>query len=92
MALHLASSNEPRRILRDNAGAVDRAATVKQMAEHLVAAILHDSLDTSSDVDVIECLRHTPELYHWRLVLDHLDDALYLAKMTLVAREMDDRK
>ncbi|MDB5550638.1 MAG: hypothetical protein JWL86_622 [Rhizobium sp.] len=88
MTLQLVSSTAARRITRDADGAIDRAATVKQMAEHLVAAILHDSLDTSSDVDVIECLRTTPELYHYRIVLDHMDDAMAEAKQTLVAMEI----
>jgi hypothetical protein len=65
-----------------------RADTVKQMAEHLVAAILHDRLDTSSDIDVIECLRNAPERYHARTVLDHMDDAMLEAKQTLIAMEM----
>lgn len=60
------------------------------MASHLVAAILHDSLDTSSDMDVIACLLNTPERFQSRIVLDHLDDALYLAKQTLIAKEIGD--
>jgi hypothetical protein len=87
MTLHLASSNEVRRILRDDSGLIDRDATVKQMADHLVAAILA-GLNTASDIDVIEYLRHTPERYHSRTILDHLDDALLEAKQVLIAMEM----
>lgn len=65
-----------------------RTCVVKVMAEHLVAAILHDRLDTSSDIDVIECLRSTPERFNWRTIHDHMDDALYSAKQTVFAMEM----
>ena len=65
-----------------------RSATVKEMAEHLVAAILHGGLDTSNDVDVIECLRCAPPRYHYRKVLDHMDVAMVEAKQILIAAEM----
>jgi hypothetical protein len=45
-------------------------------------------IDTSSDIDVIECLRNAPERYHARTVLDHMDDAMLEAKQTLIAMEM----
>lgn len=61
---------------------------VRRMAEHLVAAILHDGLNTSSDIDVITTLYNSPERFPSRTVLDHMDDALYEAKQTLIAREM----
>ena len=70
--------------------AMDRAEIVQNMAEHLVAAILHDRLDTSSDIDVIECLLHTPERYQSRVVLNHMDDALADAKQTLIAMEISE--
>ena len=66
----------------------DRAEIVKTMSEHLVAAILHNKLDTSSDIDVIECLRNTPERYQSRVVLNHMDDALFSAKQVLIAMEI----
>jgi hypothetical protein len=68
--------------------ALDRDEIIKSMAEHLVAAILHDRLDTSSDIDVIDCLLHTPERFQSRVVLNHMDDALVEAKQTLIAMEM----
>lgn len=68
--------------------AMDRADIVKIMAEHLVAAILHNHLDTSSDIDVIQCLLDTPERFQSRTVLNHLDDALYAAKQELLAMEI----
>lgn len=68
--------------------AIPRDDIVKSMADYLVAAILYSRLDTSSDMDVIEALLNTPERYQSRVVLNHLDDALYLAKQTLVAKEM----
>lgn len=68
----------------------NRDDIVKRMAEYLIAAILHDALDTSSDIDVIQCLLDTPDRFQSRVVLNHLDDALYLAKQTLIAREMGD--
>ena len=55
MTLHLVSS-DARRIIRNESGALDRAATIIRMSEHLGAAILHQGLDTSSDSDVIASL------------------------------------
>ena len=70
--------------------ATSRDEIVKSMAEHLIAAILHDRLDTSSDIDVIQCLLDTPERYQSRVVLNHVDDALLEAKQILIAREMSE--
>jgi len=67
--------------------AIPRDEIVKSMAEHLVAAILHANLDTSRDIDVIQTLRETPERYQTRVVLDHMDDALYSAKRIMIERE-----
>ena len=68
--------------------ALRRDEIVDIMAAHLVAAILHDSLDTSSDMDCIQCLLNTPERFQSRVVLNHLDDALIEAKQQLVRKEM----
>lgn len=68
--------------------ALRRDEIVDIMASHLVAAILHDGLDTSSDIDVIECLLNTPERFQSRVVLNHLDDALIEAKQILIAKEL----
>lgn len=65
-----------------------RDEIVDVMAQHLVAAILHDGLDTSNDIDVIQTLLNTPERFQSRVVLNHLDDALAEAKQMLIAREM----
>jgi hypothetical protein len=68
--------------------ALRRDEIVDCMASHLVAAILHAGLDTSSDIDVIQTLLNTPERFQSRIVLNHLDDALAEAKQQLIAREM----
>jgi hypothetical protein len=70
--------------------AMDRAEIVKIMADHLVAAILHNKLDTSRDQDIIETLLNTPDRFQSRVVLDHMDAALYSAKQILIAREMSE--
>ncbi|MGY3609899.1 MULTISPECIES: hypothetical protein [unclassified Bradyrhizobium] len=86
MNKHVASVVPFRRPLES----MSRAEIVDCMAAHLVAAILHDGLDTSSDVDVIECLLSTPERFQSRVVLNHFDDALAEAKQILIAKEMGD--
>jgi hypothetical protein len=67
---------------------MERWQIVKTMSEHLVADILHSGLDTSNDIDVISCLLNTPDRFHHRVVLDHMDDALAEAKQILIAKEM----
>jgi chromosome condensin MukBEF ATPase and DNA-binding subunit MukB len=86
MTLHLVSS-DARKILRDDSGALDRAATVKQMADHLVAGVM-GGLCTANTSDIIQYLKNTPEQYHLRTIFNHMDDALYEAKQTLLAMEM----
>lgn len=86
MTLHLVSS-DTRKIIRDESGALDRAATVKQMSDHLVAGI-QGGLCTANDCDVILYLRNTPEQYHSRTIFNHMDEALYEAKQTMLAMEM----
>lgn len=86
MNQHVATVVPFRKPLQD----LRRDEIVDCMAAHLVAAILHDALDTSSDIDVIDCLLNTPERFQSRIVLNHLDDALYQAKQTLIAREIGD--
>lgn len=66
-----------------------RDEIVDCMAAHLVAAILHDGLDTSSDIDVIQTLLNLPERFNHRVVLNHMDSALYEAKQVLIQREME---
>jgi hypothetical protein len=65
-----------------------RDQIVDCMAAHLVAAILHDGLDTSSDMEIIECLLGTPERFQSRIVLNHMDDAKAEALQILIAKEM----
>jgi hypothetical protein len=60
----------------------------KIMASHLVAAVIADGLDTSNDIDVISCLLNTPDRFHHRVVLDHMDSAMVEAKQILIAKEM----
>jgi hypothetical protein len=68
--------------------ALRRDEIVDCMASHLVAAILFDGLDTSSDIEVIDCLLNTPERFQSRVVLNHIEDALAEAKQILIAREI----
>lgn len=64
-----------------------REQVIKCMSEHLVAAVLH-GLNTSSDIDVIQCLLDTPERFNHRAVLDNMDDAMIAAKLMLIQMEM----
>lgn len=66
-----------------------RDALEREMADHLVAGI-YGGLNTANDQDVISYLWNAPQRYHHRLVLDHMDAALYLAKQTLIAAEMSE--
>jgi len=68
--------------------ALRRDEIVDIMASHLIAAIMHDGLDTSSDIDVIQTLLNTPERFQSRVVLNHLDEAVVEAKQILIARDM----
>lgn len=86
MTLQLASSTPA--IIRDATGALDRAATVTRMAEHLMGAILYNGLDTSSDSDVIAFLYDAPDRFHHRTILNCYEAALAEAKQYIVAREM----
>jgi hypothetical protein len=64
-----------------------REMLVQEMANHLYAGVL-GGLNTANDQDVISYLWNAPQRYHHRLVLDHMDEALYLAKQMLLAEEM----
>lgn len=88
MNRHVASL-APRALPSERLAIANREALVKEMAEHLVAAV-HGGLDTSSDQDVIAYLYNAPQRYHHRLVLDHMDDALVGAKQILIAAEMSE--
>jgi hypothetical protein len=77
----------PRSFPSERLATAARDCLVREMAEHLVAAV-HGGLDTSCDQDVIAYLYNAPQRYHHRLILDHMDDALYLAKQDLIAAEM----
>lgn len=67
-----------------------RDEIVAEMAATLVAEILHNSLDTSREQDVIQVLLDAPARWQSRVVLNHMDDALDEANQTLMAREMGD--
>ncbi len=86
MNQHVATVAPFRKPLQD----LRRDEIVDCMAMHLVAAILHNGLDTSSDIDVIDCLLNTPERFQSRVVLNHIDDAMAEAKQILIAKEMGD--
>lgn len=62
--------------------ALSRDEVVKTMADHLVAAVV-DGLSTANTLDVFKCLYDSPDRYHHRVVNDHMDDALTLAKAIL---------
>jgi hypothetical protein len=66
-----------------------REALIQEMANHLYAGAL-GGLNTANDQDVISYLWNAPQRNHHRLVLDHMDDAMYLAKQMLVAAEMSE--
>jgi hypothetical protein len=59
-----------------------RDALVKEMADHLVAAVV-EGLSTANTMDVFKCLYDSPDRYHHRVVNDYMDDALALAKTIL---------
>jgi hypothetical protein len=88
MNKHVASSSVVQ--FRKPLEALRRDEIVDCMAAHLVAAILHDHLDTSKDQDVIATLLNTPERFQSRVVLNHMDDALYEAKQIIIAKEVGD--
>jgi hypothetical protein len=64
-----------------------RDCLVREMADTLVAGI-YGGLNTANDQDIISYLWNAPQRYHHRLVLDHMDAALYIAKQTMIAAEM----
>lgn len=77
----------PRSFPSERLAEAARDALVREMADTLVAGI-YGGLNTSDDKAVISYLWNAPQRYHHRLILDHLDSALYLAKQTLIAAEM----
>jgi hypothetical protein len=87
MTIHIATVDGQMKT-RSRDGLPDRAAIVKRMAEHLVAGILHDKLDTSSERDIIETLYNAEDRFHYRVILDHFDDAKAEALQMMVAMEM----
>lgn len=66
---------------------MDPALLVQELANHLYAGIL-GGLNTSRDQDVIAYLYDAPQRYHYRLILNHYDAALYEAKQMMVAAEI----
>lgn len=77
----------PRSFPSERLAEATRDALVREMADTLVAGI-YGGLNTSNDQDVIAYLWNAPQRYHHRLVLDHMDAALYSAKQTMIAAEM----
>jgi hypothetical protein len=59
----------------------DAATTllIQEMANHIFAGVL-GGLSTASDQDIIAYLYAAPQRYHYRLILDHYDRAVSLAK------------
>jgi len=66
----------------------DRPAIVKAMAEHLAAAVIADRLDLSNDIDVIDSLWRCGQQWQSRVILNHLDEALFECRQILVAAEL----
>jgi hypothetical protein len=69
--------------------AVHRSEIIGIMAAHLAAGMLN-GLNMSSDIDVIQYLLDTPERFHPRIVLDHMDDAPQSAVEIFVAMKKGD--
>lgn len=67
----------------------DPEMLVQEMANQLYAGIL-GGLNTSRDQDVIAYLYEAPQRYHYRLILNHYDRALYSAKQMMIAAEMSE--
>lgn len=67
--------------------ALGRDEIVKTMADHLYAGMC-GGLDLLSDIDVIDYLWRTPDRFHHRVILDHLDDALVECRQIMVGVEM----
>ena len=65
----------------------DPTLLIQEMANQLYAGIL-GGLNTANDQDVIAYLYNAPQRYHYRLILNHYDRALYQAKQMLVAAEI----
>lgn len=64
-----------------------QAALIQEMANQLFAGIL-GGLNTANDQEVIAYLYDAPQRYHYRLILNHYDRALYEAKQMLIAAEI----
>lgn len=79
----------PRSFPSERLAAAAHDCLVREMAEHLVAAV-HGGLDTSNDRDVIAYLYNAPQRYHHRLILDHFDSAMAECKQILIAAEMSE--
>ena len=84
MNKHIRSVIPFRTLPTDPIPASTREALVLEMANHLYAGVL-GGLNTANDQDVISYLWNAPQRYHHRIVLDHMDEAMALAKRMLAA-------
>lgn len=85
--LHIASLNEKPVAPRERSHADERERLVAEMATHLVAGIL-GGLNSANDIDVIDYLWRCEQRYPSRVILNHVDGAMYEAKQQLIAMEM----
>jgi hypothetical protein len=88
MSLHLVSSDHLATFPSERERRMEHERIVSEMAAHLVAGY-SGGLDFGDDVDVIEYLRHTPEQYRCRAIINHLDDAVVAARQMIVTAEME---
>lgn len=102
--LHVIASTGLPSSSRNICEATPRDLVIKQMADHIVAAVI-EGMSTANTLDVFNCLYNSPDRYHHRVVNDHMDDALVEGKRILgemyearyrrqhdaVAAEMSDR-
>lgn len=64
-----------------------RDEIVGEMAMHLVAGGI--DLDDEDDRDIVACLYDAPERYGWKIIKQHLDDAvLYARSINAITAEM----
>lgn len=81
MNKHVVPFRKPPRDLR-------RDEIIDRMTGHLMAAVLHGSLDAMCERDAIMCLLDTPERYRLGVVCAHLQEALCELDQRIIARAM----
>lgn len=87
MSIHIASINGLNLLPDEYHRAMVRDGIIDQMAAHLMAGTT-SGLDLTSDFDVIDYLRSTPERYPAKVITSHMDAAVQLAQETITAAIM----